>query len=193
MLLNPSTVPLDIVPAPDGTHWYASLFIDEAIVKLAPGADEPVDSVPVGLGASMFAPRLVDGLAYVVCEDAYLLTVFDTTTGTVRKTIPTGRDPCPCDVTADGRTVGRVQHGDGGRAQDNRHREEHDGADPRHARVQAEGGGRGRFHALVGRNGAREEEVGGERAVRVEERAQVLDPAEPNWHRRGVCGESVEQ
>jgi hypothetical protein len=56
----------------------------------------------VGSGPSLFAPRQVGDLAYLVSEHADRLTLFDTARGEIRQTFPTGKRPYPADVTRDG-------------------------------------------------------------------------------------------
>jgi len=55
-----------------------------------------------GKSPSLFTPSSINGKTYLVSEFADTLTVFDTVSGKITDTFPTGKRPYPADVTRDG-------------------------------------------------------------------------------------------
>jgi len=67
-------VPLDLIKM--GENWLVSDFQDEALLELDGASGEVLRRWQVGKGSSLFAPKVIDGKAYVVSEFADQFTVF---------------------------------------------------------------------------------------------------------------------
>ncbi len=92
--------PLDLIRAPDG--WYVTQFRGAALIALDDRGKATGVTIPVGKSPSLFAPRKVGDLAYVVSEFADRLSVVDTRSGRIVHSFGTGKRPYPADVTHDG-------------------------------------------------------------------------------------------
>ena len=92
--------PLDLVRGAGG--WLVSAFRQNYLIELEGEDGSPGATWPVGKGPSLFAPRTVDGIAYIVSEFADRLTLFDTVANRIVATHATGKQPYPGDVTRDG-------------------------------------------------------------------------------------------
>ncbi len=92
--------PLDLIRAHDG--WYVTQFRGAALIALDERGHPTGTALPVGASPSLFAPRKVGDLAYVVSEFADRLTVVDTRSGRIVASFATGRRPYPAAVTHDG-------------------------------------------------------------------------------------------
>ena len=92
--------PLDLIRTEGG--WLVTTFSGESLVRITDPDGAPGGIWPVGKGPSLFVPRKVGSLAFVVSELADRLTVFDTLRNRVVKTYATGDRPYPADVTHDG-------------------------------------------------------------------------------------------
>ncbi len=92
--------PLDLIRAHDG--WYVTRFRGAALIALDDRGRATGATIPVGTSPSLFAPRKVGDLAYVVSEFADRLTVVDTRSGRIVHSFATGKRPYPADVTHDG-------------------------------------------------------------------------------------------
>jgi YVTN family beta-propeller protein len=103
-------VPLDMVlSAADGT-LVTTQFRSTTLIAV-PRDGHSVESTDerswersweVGSGPSLFGPRVLDGVAYLSCEFADSLVLYDTRAGEVVQSFPTGKQPYPADVTRDG-------------------------------------------------------------------------------------------
>ena len=91
--------PLDVLPVGSDGGWIATQFSGTEL--LAVGSDAGL-TWEVGKGPSLFAPRIIDGLAYLSLEFSDSLVVFDTASGEIRGRFATGAGPYPGDVTRDG-------------------------------------------------------------------------------------------
>ena len=92
--------PLDLIRTEGG--WLVTTFSGKTLVWITDPDGLPGGIWPVGKGPSLFVPRKVGNLAYVVSEFADQLAVFDTLRNRVVKTYATGDRPYPADVTHDG-------------------------------------------------------------------------------------------
>ncbi len=92
--------PLDLIRGAGG--WLVSAFRKDYLIELKGPDGSPGASWPVGKGPSLFAPRSVGGIAYIVSEFADRLTLFDTVANRIVATYATGKQPYPGDVTRDG-------------------------------------------------------------------------------------------
>jgi len=90
-------VPLDLIKLKGKDHWAVSQFRKDSMILL--GGKQ---KWKVGKGPSLFNPSKVNGKTYLVSEFADTLTVFDTKSGRILDTFPTGKRPYPADVTRDG-------------------------------------------------------------------------------------------
>lgn len=103
--LPAGAAPLDMVALGRGDTLVTTQFSGASLIRvaLAGGAsDEPDDAWEVGRGPSFFGPRVVDDVAYLSCEHADRLVLFDTRSGYIREQFETGAQPYPADVTRDG-------------------------------------------------------------------------------------------
>ena len=95
--------PLDVVLLGTGDALGVTQFSGDSIVRLALGEGESSPQAwEVGRGPSLFGPRVVDDVAYLSCEHADRLVLFDTRSGYIREQFETGAQPYPADVTRDG-------------------------------------------------------------------------------------------
>lgn len=92
--------PLDLVPLGEG--WAVTQFRGNELIALDAGGKPTGERWNVGDGPSLFAPRRVGPLAYLVSEFADRLTVFDTEARAIVARYRTGKRPYPADVTRDG-------------------------------------------------------------------------------------------
>lgn len=92
--------PLDLVQTANG--WLVAPFRDERLVELSNDTGQLLNEWPIGSGPSLFTPRRVGDLTYIVSEFADSFAVFDTASMQILKTYPTGKRPYPADVTKDG-------------------------------------------------------------------------------------------
>lgn len=92
--------PLDLVASGDG--WLVSQFRGRHLVPLAANGTPAGEPIEVGEGPSLFAPRIVDGRAYIVSEMADRLSVVDIETRQVVDSFKTGKRPYPAAVTRHG-------------------------------------------------------------------------------------------
>ena len=83
--------PLDLIRI--GKDWLVTQFQGDQLIRLG----NPAQSVTVGTGPSLFAPR-ADSLGYLVSEFSDSLTLVDLTTGLVREAFRTGKRPYPADA-----------------------------------------------------------------------------------------------
>lgn len=90
--------PLDLIELAGNDRWAVIQFRSDELVSLA----KDRDPWKVGRSPSLFAPQVINGLAYVSCEFGDQLAVFDTKTEQVVASFPTGKQPYPADVTPDG-------------------------------------------------------------------------------------------
>lgn len=90
--------PLDLIGLTGNDRWAVTQFRSDELISLT----RDHDPWKVGRSPSLFAPRVIDGLAYVSCEFGDRLDVFDTKAGKVVASYPTGKQPYPADVTPDG-------------------------------------------------------------------------------------------
>ncbi len=104
-------VPLDVLALADGATGAGAsggattegrLLVTEFRAATLRQLAEGGEVWNVGKGPSLFAPQVVNGLAYLACEFADELVVFDTRTGEVRERHATGDRPYPAAVTRDG-------------------------------------------------------------------------------------------
>jgi YVTN family beta-propeller protein len=101
--------PLDMVPLAAG-EWLVSEFGAET---LATTGATPDRRWRVGGGPSLFAPRIIDGRAYISSEFADTLTIFDVRKQKIVSRHTTGDRPYPPAVTSDGSLVFVPNRNDG--------------------------------------------------------------------------------
>ena len=92
--------PLDLVASGEG--WLVSRFRSRHLASLDAEGKPAGDPLEVGEGPSLFAPRVVNGRAYIVSEMADRLSVIDTTVRKVLDSYETGKRPYPAAVTERG-------------------------------------------------------------------------------------------
>jgi len=92
--------PLDLVASGEG--WLVSRFRGRHLAPLGADGGPAGEPIEVGEGPSLFAPRIVNGRAYIVSEMADRLSVIDTATRRIVDSFETGTRPYPAAVTRDG-------------------------------------------------------------------------------------------
>lgn len=102
-VLPGGTVPLDVLGSADGRYMLVTQFRSAELVKMRSIGGPVEQRWTVGEGGSLFAPRRIGDLAYLVCEFSDRLVVFDRRALAIVATHDTGKRPYPCDVTRDGR------------------------------------------------------------------------------------------
>ncbi len=93
--------PLDLVWLNENQDWLVTQFQRDSLILL----QEAETFKRAGRGASLFDPRIVDGVGWVTCEFADTLIGFDTKSNEIVARYATGQRPYPADVTRDGKTA----------------------------------------------------------------------------------------
>ena len=110
--LPAGNVPLDVVASADERYLIATQFRDGELIKFRRTGGPVEKRWKVGEGGSLFSPRVTGDLAYLVCEFADRLVVFDRRAMEITASYETGDQPYPAAVTKDGRLAFVPNKGD---------------------------------------------------------------------------------
>ena len=94
--------PLDVIALGRGDTLVTTQFSGASLIRVALAGEAEGEGWQVGAGPSLFGPRVIDNVAYLSCERADRLVLFDTRSGYIREQFETGAQPYPADVTRDG-------------------------------------------------------------------------------------------